>query len=224
MTTQNGLVFTSTSKLQGYPNQITALPEEMPANLEAMLSADAAFEYKRENRVFEDKSVAIWDKKRTRLYEYYLINTREKLDARFYRIYSAIGSTMGVTVVTGQSLPQPVIIGRSPSLIPMHLRVWQGKQSRFAGENMEIIKTVDGQKGIDRAITRLQSRRKRLAESPAADVSTKRRKSGRESVRREPWKLPQEADIYENGDGSCRLLRHENLLIQTHRRPIHPFR
>ncbi|KPI44417.1 uncharacterized protein AB675_8705 [Cyphellophora attinorum] len=197
METPNKLDFIANRGRRGYPRQITSLPDEIPPQLGRQLVKGDTFKYERENRVFEDKGAAIWDRKKEKLYDYYMLSTREKLDARYYHVYATTGSTMGVTVVKGNDCAEPTILGRSPSMIPSHLRVWT-KANGFADDTREVVRTTEGLEGVDKAVKRLQARQQRKGTSSSTTNFVKKRE--RQARRSEPWTLPLESDIFENED------------------------
>jgi hypothetical protein len=209
MKTPTKLDFIANRGRRGYPRQITSLPDEIPLRLGRQLLKDDDFKYGRENRVFEDKGSAIWDRKKEKLYDYYMLNTREKLDARYYHVYATVGSTMGVTVVNGSGWTQPTILGRSPSMIPSHLRVWD-RASGFADNTKEVVRTTEGLEGVERAVKKLQARLQR--EGTSSDTTNIIKNRVRQVRRSEPWTLPLESDIFENEDGQYYLTMHCYLL------------
>jgi hypothetical protein len=188
------------------------LPDEIPPALGELLAKDATFKYERENRVFEDKGAAIWDRKKERLYDYYMVRDGEKLDAKYYHIYATVGSTMGVTVVKGETWCGPVILGRSPSMIPSHLRLWRNKEDGFGDSRFEVVRTTEGLEGVAKAAKRLQARLQREAAAQGPPNIAKKRE--RQVRRSKPWTLPLESDIFENEDGQCPLEMHSYLLTK----------
>ena len=94
------------------------------------------------NSLFRYSHAALKSQHKDKPYVFQLLRADEELTPIFFQCFKLGGHSLGVIVVTGQSFPEGVIVGVSPSGQRMRLRPWLGSAIGFGAEQWEIEKFV----------------------------------------------------------------------------------